>query len=78
MGPIFPVKFFWEVFITLLVITDPPGVVPVFLGLTRNRPAAERNRLAWQAAVVALGVIVAFALFGRSMLAYLGVELPAL
>ncbi|HEY1618079.1 MAG TPA: MarC family protein [Streptosporangiaceae bacterium] len=74
----FPFRFFWEAFVTLLVITDPPGVVPVFLGLTRDRPAAERNRLAWQAAAVALGVIVAFALFGRSILTYLGVGLPAL
>jgi multiple antibiotic resistance protein len=74
----FDIRFFWEVFVTLLVITDPPGIVPVFLGMTRGRPKAERSRLAWQAAVVAFGVIVAFALFGRSVLDYLGVELPAL
>jgi len=72
------VRFFWEVFVTLLVITDPPGVVPVFLAMTAVRPATERNRLAWQAALVALGVIVAFAVFGRSVLDYLGVELPSL
>jgi multiple antibiotic resistance protein len=78
MNSFFNLKFFWEVFVTLLVITDPPGTVPVFLGLTRERPARERNRLAWQAATVALGVIVAFALFGQSILSYLGVELPAL
>lgn len=78
MGSVFNVRFFWEVFVTLLVITDPPGVVPPFLGLTRGLPAAVRARLAWQAAVVALGVIVAFALFGQSILAYLGVGLPAL
>jgi multiple antibiotic resistance protein len=71
-------KFFWEVFVTLLVITDPPGIVPVFLGLTRGRAARDRNRLAWQAAVVAFGVIAVFALFGRSILDYLGVGLPAL
>jgi multiple antibiotic resistance protein len=72
------IKFFWEAFVTLVVITDPPGVVPVFLGMTASRPRQERNRLAWQAALVALGVIVAFAVFGRSILAYLGVQLPSL
>ena len=71
-------KFFTEVFVTLLVIIDPPGTVPVFLGLTRGRSARARNRLAWQAAVVAFGVIVGFALFGRTILSYLGVGLPAL
>jgi multiple antibiotic resistance protein len=78
MSSLFQVKFFWEVLVTLLVITDPPGIVPVFIAMTRNRSRAERNKLAWQAAVVAFGVIVAFALFGRSILTYLGVELPAL
>jgi multiple antibiotic resistance protein len=72
------VKFFWEVFVTLVVITDPPGVVPPFLSLTHGLPARVRARLAWQAAVVALGVIMAFALFGRPILSYLGVELPSL
>lgn len=71
-------KFFWEVFVTMLVITDPPGIVPVFLGLTRGRSDRDRNKLALQAAVVAFGVIVVFALFGRSILDYLGVGLPAL
>jgi multiple antibiotic resistance protein len=75
---VFALKFFWEVFVTLLVITDPPGVVPPFIGLTRGLPDKVRHRLAWQAAVVALGVILAFALFGQSVLAYLGIELPAL
>ncbi len=71
-------KFFWEVFVTLFVIIDPAGTVPVFLGLTRGRSARDRNRLAWQATLVAFGVIVVFALFGRTILTYLGVGLPAL
>lgn len=71
-------RFFWEAFITLLVITDPPGIVPVFLALTRGRTPKDQARLAWQAAVVAFAVIGVFALFGRSILDYLGVNLPAL
>lgn len=70
--------FFFEAFVTLFVIIDPPGIVPVFLGLTRGRSARTRRRLAWQAAVVAFGVIVAFALFGQQILAYTQVQLPAL
>ena len=71
-------KFFWETFITLLVITDPPGIVPVFLALTRGKANRDKSRLAWQAAVVAFAVIGVFALFGRSILNYLDVSLPAL
>jgi MarC family membrane protein len=70
--------FFWEAFVTLFVIIDPPGTVPVFLGLTRGRSVRTRRRLAWQAAVVAFAVIVAFALFGRAILNYTQVGLPAL
>jgi multiple antibiotic resistance protein len=72
------VKFFTEVFVTLLVIIDPAGTVPLFLGLTRGRSPRTRHKLAWQAAAVAFGVIVAFALFGQTILHYLGVGLPAL
>ena len=77
-GLLSDVKLFWEVFVTLLVITDPPGIVPVFIAMTGDRSPADRKRLAWQAAVVALGVIIVFALFGQSILGYLGVQLPSL
>jgi multiple antibiotic resistance protein len=71
-------QLFGEVFVTLLVITDPPGTVPVFLALTRRMPPRERNRAAWQASALALGVIVAFAVAGQNLLRYLNVDLPAL
>jgi multiple antibiotic resistance protein len=67
-----------EVFITLFVIMDPPGTIPVFLALTSGNEAARRKRAAWQAVVVSFGVIVAFALFGRQILSYLNISLPAL
>ncbi|HKD97474.1 MAG TPA: MarC family protein [Micromonosporaceae bacterium] len=71
-------KLFGEVFVTLLVITDPPGMVPVFLALTGALPARERNRAAWQAVALALGVIVVFAVAGQRILEYLNIDLPAL
>jgi multiple antibiotic resistance protein len=70
--------FFFQAFVTLFVIIDPPGIVPVFLGLTRGRPSRTRRRLAWQAAIVAFAVIVAFALFGRAILTYTQVQIAAL
>ncbi|MGC4853978.1 MarC family protein [Micromonospora sp. DT4] len=71
-------KLFGEVFVTLLVITDPPGMMPIFLALTGPLTARDRNRAAWQAVALALGVIVIFAVAGQTLLDYLHVDLPAL
>ena len=72
------VKLFGEVFVTLLVITDPPGMVPIFLALTGTMPPRERHRAAWNAVALAFGVIAVFAVAGQTILAYLHIELPAL
>ncbi|MFI7597043.1 MarC family protein [Actinoplanes sp. NPDC049681] len=71
-------KLFGEVFVTLLVIVDPPGMVPVFLALTGTMPTKERTRAGTQAVLLALGVIVVFAVAGQTLLDYLHVQLPAL
>lgn len=67
-----------EVFITLFVIMDPPGAIPLFLSLTHGLSSKARKRAAWQAVAVAFGVIVLFALFGQQILDYLHISLPAL
>lgn len=67
-----------EVFVTLFVIMDPPGTVPIFLGLTGAMTGRQRARAARQAILVAFGVIVTFALFGQQLLSYMHVSLPAL
>ncbi|HEX6499625.1 MAG TPA: MarC family protein [Micromonosporaceae bacterium] len=71
-------KLFGEAFLTLLVITDPPGMVPIFVALTGAMAPRERHRAGWQAVALALGVIVAFAVAGQQILAYLHIQLPAL
>jgi multiple antibiotic resistance protein len=75
---LFHVKLFTEVFVTLLVIMDPIGTIPLFLALTSGRSVRARRRLAWQAVLVAVGVIAAFALFGQQILRYLNISVPAL
>ncbi|HEY7272438.1 MAG TPA: MarC family protein [Actinoplanes sp.] len=72
------VKLFGEVFVTLLVIVDPPGMIPVFLALTSAMPDRDRIRAGTQAVALALFVIVGFAVAGQTLLDYLHVELPAL
>jgi len=71
-------KLLVEVFVTLFVIMDPPGTIPLFLSLTSGRSSAMRKRLAGQAVLVAFVVIVVFAFFGQTILIYLGITLPAL
>jgi multiple antibiotic resistance protein len=67
-----------QAFVTLLVILDPPGATPIFLGVLRNRTRAERTRAAWQAAATSLFVITIFALFGQFIVNYLDISMPAL
>src|SRR5699024_9151931 len=69
---------FLTTFLTLFVIMDPAGTVPVFLALTSTMTAKQRARAAIQAVAVAFGVIVAFVLFGKYILSFLGISVPAL
>ncbi|MDK1476278.1 MarC family protein [Streptomyces sp. 549] len=74
----FDIAVFGSLFLTLFVIMDPPGITPIFLGLTSGRPVKVQRRMAWQAALVAFGVITLFGLCGKQILDYLHVSMPAL
>jgi multiple antibiotic resistance protein len=78
MSSVVDARFFGEAFVTLFVIMDPPGTIPLFLALMSGRSGRARRRAAGQAVLVALGVIVSFALFGQQVLEYLGIGIPAL
>ncbi|ACQ81153.1 multiple antibiotic resistance (MarC)-related protein protein [Beutenbergia cavernae DSM 12333] len=78
MSSIIDVTLFSTTFLTLFVIMDPPGTVPVFLALTSTMTAKQRARAALQAVYVAFGVIMAFTLFGQAILRFLHISVPAL
>jgi multiple antibiotic resistance protein len=67
-----------QVFVTLFVIMDPPGVVPIYLGLVAPFTEKERRKLAVKTAIVSFTVIISFALFGQFILGYLKISLPAM
>ncbi len=78
MNDVTTITFGLQAFVTLLVILDPPGATPIFLGVLGNRSRAERTLLAWQAAATSLFVITLFALFGQFIVGYLDISMPAL
>lgn len=78
MSEIINLVLLTEVFVTLFVIMDPPGTIPIFLSLTSGRSQATVRRAAWQAVLVSFFVIVTFALFGQGILTYMHISLPAL
>jgi len=69
---------FLSTFVTLWVILDPPGLLPVFIGLTNTMTPKERKQAATRASLVALGVIALFAIFGKFILRYLQISVQAL
>jgi multiple antibiotic resistance protein len=71
-------RAFGETFVTLLVIMDPAGTAPVFLGLTSRMSPEERQRAALRAVLAAGLLIVGFALVGEAVLHYLGVSVESL
>jgi multiple antibiotic resistance protein len=78
MDRVFDPTTFGEVFVTLFVIMDPLGSIPLFLGLTAGRTDRTRRRLAAQAVYVSLVVITIFAVLGQQILHFLGIGVPAL
>lgn len=72
------VEYFLTVLVTLFVIMDPPGIVPIYLALTGTMDQRQRSRAALQATCLSLGVITLFALLGQQIISYLHIDLAAL
>ena len=71
------IALFLSAFATFFVVIDPPGCAPIFAGLTRDAPAAQRRSMAIRASLVAAGILVFFGLLGEDLLRTLGISLAA-
>ena len=62
-------------FVTLFVIIDPIGSVPVFIGLTGGYSSERKKQIATKAIFVAGGVLLFFVLLGQILFDAIGVRL---
>ena len=68
-------ELFISAFVTLFVVIDPPGCAPIFAGLTSGAPPAQAHGMAFRACIIAMAILVLFALFGEGLLGALQIEL---
>src|SRR3989440_2656847 len=71
------IKFALAAFVTLLVVVDPPGVVPMYVALTKGETPAHRRAILARAVLIAFGAALFFLVAGRAVLSYLGVTVHA-
>ena len=62
---------------TLLVTIDPPGLAPIFLGLTVGMTRSQRKQVALRGSLIAFGILAVFVLTGASVLSLLGISIGA-
>jgi multiple antibiotic resistance protein len=71
------IRFGLAAVVTLLVVVDPPGVVPIFVALTKDEQPRDRRTILVRAVLIAFGVAIFFLVAGRAVLSYLGVTVHA-
>jgi len=64
-------------FVTLFVVIDPLGLVPLFIALTRGMAPDHRRAVGLRACVIAALLLTLFGLFGQKLLDFVGISMPA-
>ncbi|WP_170381186.1 MarC family protein [Ruegeria atlantica] len=64
-----------EHFVTLWVVIDPIGTIPVFIAVTATLSATARRKTALLAALVSAGVLLFFLVFGQLLIEALDIGL---
>lgn len=65
------------VFVTLFVVIDPIGLVPLFIALTQGLTTRQRLVIGLRACLIAAGLLTIFGLAGEALLAAVGITMPA-
>ncbi|MBB6124569.1 MarC family protein [Sphingobium subterraneum] len=70
-------ELFLSAFITLFVVIDPPGCMPIYASITRGASVAQRRAMAIRAVFIAMAILLLFGLFGKQLLHALGIDLDS-
>jgi len=70
-------EFLVSALVTLLVVVDPLGLIPAFLGITAGLPPQARRSAAIRACFIAFAILTGAALAGDWLLRTLSISLPA-
>jgi len=72
-----PLDYVVAALVTLLVVVDPVGLTPAFLGVTAGLPRPARRQVALRACLIAFAILAGAALAGDWLLRTLSISLPA-
>jgi len=64
-------------FVTLFVVIDPLGLIPLFIALTQGMSPAQRKSVGRRACLIAAVLLLIFGLLGESLLNFVGISMPA-
>jgi multiple antibiotic resistance protein len=63
--------------VTLIVVINPVGIVPLFIGVAGHESVARQRTIARQATVVAAAILLIFIALGQIVLEALGIDLAS-
>ncbi|WP_088892735.1 MarC family protein [Leptolyngbya ohadii] len=69
--------FLVKAFLTLFVVIDPVGLLPIFITLAGRYPTTQQIQIARRSVLVAGMIMLGFALVGNWLLRYLGITIEA-
>ena len=64
-------------FVVMFVVVDPPSLVPLFATMTEGGSAGYRRRMAIKSSVIALILLVMFAVGGSAFIGIMGISIEA-
>jgi multiple antibiotic resistance protein len=66
-----------DTFVTLLIVIDPPGIIPPFLALTVRKTEQQKKQIAARAIIISGIILVSFTVLGDLVLNWLKISLAA-